>query len=264
MIKKGYQKKPKAAAPQQADEIRLNKYIAAAGLCSRREADEMISAGKVKVNGEIVKELGVKVKPSDRIQVEGKSISAEAYVYLLLHKPKNTITTASDEKGRKTVMDVIDPKLKTRVVPVGRLDRNTTGTMLFTNDGELAHRLLHPSYTIEKVYVAELNRAITSKDMNALLSGVELEDGVAKAYYAELLDDSGKSIRLGVHEGRNHLIRRMFTYLGYEVERLKRTKFASLDTKGLIAGKWRYLREKEVNTLRGMVGLKPIKLRKQS
>lgn len=252
----------KAVKPRLSDKTRLNKYIAASGLCSRRKADELISAGRVSVNGVVSRELGISVSDTDEVVIDGKSLSAEPMIYVLLHKPRNVITTLSDEKGRETVMDLFDPKLPSRAVPVGRLDRNTTGTLLLTNDGQLANRLLHPSHQIEKVYSLVLNKSISEEDLEKLSSGVLLEDGEAKAYFTEILDNDPKRIRLGVHEGRNRLIRRMFETLGYEVERLKRTKFATLDTRGLNVGKWRYLTEKEVNNLRRAVGMRPVTLRK--
>ncbi len=238
-----------------ASEVRLNKYISHSGVCARREADDLIVAGKVKVNGKVVTELGTRVMTTDVVIVNDVTIRFEPFKYVLMHKPKNTITTTSDEKGRKTVMDVIESEIGERVYPVGRLDRNTTGVLLLTNDGDLANRLMHPSYTVNKVYQAELNRIITEDDVRQLESGIQLEDGPAKAYHVQIGTLDPRSVQLTVHEGRNHLVRRMFEALGAEVITLKRSEFAGLVLGDIRPGRWRFLKMKEVNTLRTRVKL---------
>jgi 23S rRNA pseudouridine2605 synthase len=192
---------------------------------------------------------------TDVIIVNDVTIRFEPFKYVLMHKPKNTITTTSDEKGRKTVMDVIESEIGERVYPVGRLDRNTTGVLLLTNDGDLANRLMHPSYTVNKVYQAELNRIITEDDVRQLESGIQLEDGPAKAYHVQIGTLDPRSVQLTVHEGRNHLVRRMFEALGAEVITLKRSEFAGLVLGDIRPGRWRFLKMKEVNTLRTRVKL---------
>jgi len=260
-------RKEEAAAPfrkrdvhEPASEVRLNKYISHSGVCARREADDMIVAGKVKVNGKVVTELGTRVMTTDVVVVNDVTIRFEPFKYVLMHKPKNTITTTSDEKGRKTVMDVIESEIGERVYPVGRLDRNTTGVLLLTNDGDLANRLMHPSYTVNKVYQAELNRTITEDDVNKLESGIQLEDGPAKAYHVQIGTMDPRSVQLTVHEGRNHLVRRMFEALGAEVITLKRSEFAGLVLGDIRPGRWRFLKMKEVNTLRTRVKLPELKI----
>jgi len=248
---RGRQAEPKA----KAEDVRLNKYIAHSGVCARREADFLIEAGKVKVNGKVVTELGTKVKTTDKVMVDNMAIQFEPYKYVLMHKPKNTITTTSDEKGRKTVMDIIENEIGERLYPIGRLDRNTTGVLLLTNDGDLANRLMHPSYTVSKVYQAEINRVLTDPELDELKRGVELEDGPARAYHAVRGTMDPYSIELSVHEGRNHLVRRMVEALGAEVVKLKRSQFAGLDLDDLRPGRWRFLKTREINTLRTKVKL---------
>jgi 23S rRNA pseudouridine2605 synthase len=245
----------RSEAKVKVEDVRLNKYIAHSGVCARREADQLIESGKVKVNGKVVTELGTKVKTTDKVSVNDMAIQFEPYKYVLMHKPKNTITTTSDEKGRKTVMDIIENEIGERLYPVGRLDRNTTGVLLLTNDGDLANRLMHPSYTVGKVYQAEINRVLTDAELDQLRKGIELEDGTARAYHVVrgLLDPY--SIELSVHEGRNHLVRRMVEALGAEVIKLKRSVFAGLDLDDLRPGRWRFLKTREVNTLRTKVKL---------
>ncbi len=228
-------------------------------MCARREADFLIEAGKVKVNGKVVTELGTKVKTTDKVMVDNMAIQFEPYKYVLMHKPKNTITTTSDEKGRKTVMDIIENEIGERLYPIGRLDRNTTGVLLLTNDGDLANRLMHPSYTISKVYQAEINRVLTDPELEELKRGVELEDGPARAYHAVRGTMDPYSIELSVHEGRNHLVRRMVEALGAEVLKLKRSQFAGLDLDDLRPGRWRFLKAREINTLRTKVKLQELR-----
>ncbi len=245
----------KAEPKAKVEEVRLNKYIAHSGVCARREADTLIEMGKVKVNGKVVTELGTKVKTTDKVVVNDMAIQFEPYKYVLMHKPKNTITTTSDERGRKTVMDLIENEIGERLYPIGRLDRNTTGVLLLTNDGDLANRLMHPSYTIGKVYQAEVNRVLTDDELDQLRKGIELEDGPARAYNVVRGSLDPYSIELSVHEGRNHLVRRMVEALGAEVIRLKRSEFAGLDLDDLRPGRWRFLKTREVSTLRTKVKL---------
>ncbi len=245
----------KAEPKAKVEEVRLNKYIAHSGVCARREADSLIETGKVKVNGKVVTELGTKVKTTDKVMVNDMTIQFEPYKYVLMHKPKNTITTTSDDRGRKTVMDIIENEIGERLYPVGRLDRNTTGVLLLTNDGDLANRLMHPSYNVGKVYQAEINRVLNDDELDQLRKGIELEDGPARAYNVVrgLLDPY--SIELAVHEGRNHLVRRMVEALGAEIIKLKRSEFAGLDLDDLRPGRWRFLKTREVSILRTKVKL---------
>lgn len=238
--------------------LRLNKYIAHSGFCSRRDADEHIKNGEVLVNGVVVTEMGTQIGLTDKVEVKGQKLSLENFVYILLHKPKNTITTTSDEKDRQTVVDLVEKATGYRVYPVGRLDRNTTGLLLLTNDGDLAHRLMHPSYSIRKTYELQTAKRMGIEQMEKLLKGVELEDGLAKAYNVLPSDEQPNTILLSIYEGRNRQIRRMAEALGHEVVKLKRIEFAGLNLKLLRVGRWRQLRQKEVNNLRRMVKLDPL------
>lgn len=244
----GFQKK-KAPAD---DRIRLNKYLAMAGICSRREADKFIEQGMVTVNGKVVTELGTKVKQDDHVEYAGERVKAETLRYLLLNKPKDCITTLSDERGRSTVIGLVKNACKERLFPVGRLDRNTTGLLLLTNDGDLADKLAHPSNDIRKVYHVITNKNVTIADLKKLETGVELEDGVAKADAALFAGDGSVRNEIGmeIHSGRNRVVRRMFEALGYEVTRLDRAAFAGLSKKGLPRGRWRFLTDKEVSYLK--------------
>ena len=244
--------KPKTPHPEGA--MRLNKYIAHAGICSRREADELIAAGSVKVNGKVVTEMGYQVMPDDEVNYGGEKLRSERHRYFLLNKPKGYITTSDDPQERKTVMMLMDGCCSERIYPVGRLDRATTGLLLFTNDGELTRKLTHPSSQIYKVYQVELNKPVAKEDMKKLLDGIELEDGpmhVDEIQYAA----NGKTIDkriVGVelHSGRNRIVRRLFEALGYEVHKLDRVVFAGLTKKDLPRGRWRELTEKEVGFLK--------------
>lgn len=240
------------------EKIRLNKFIAHAGVCSRREADDYISAGKVRVNGNVCTEMGIQVSPNDRVTVAGQKIEPEPFVYFLMNKPRDTITTTSDEKGRKTVMDLIETATGLRVYPVGRLDRNTTGLILLTNDGDLANRLMHPSYKVRKVYEVETAREITDDELQKLRTGIALDDGPARAYRASRHPEFLNVVTLSMHEGRNRVVRRMFETLGAEVVKLDRVIYGPLQKKGLRTGRWRKLRNNEVNELRKMVRLLPL------
>ncbi|RME16148.1 MAG: rRNA pseudouridine synthase [Bacteroidetes bacterium] len=230
--------------------IRLNKYIANSGICSRREADKLIEAGVVKVNGEIITTLGYKVKPTDIVEVEGQRIKNEKKVYILLNKPKDYITTTKDPQNRKTVMHLISGACKERVYPVGRLDRQTTGLLLFTNDGELAKKLTHPKSRIPKLYHVVLNKNFSGTDFEKLSKGIELEDGFIKPDALSYVMQSKKELGIQIHSGRNRIIRRIFEHLGYEVVKLDRVMYAGLTKKNLPRGKWRFLTEKEVDFLK--------------
>lgn len=262
--KKKNPKSPVKAHPSYSstEEIRLNKFIAHAGLCSRREADTFIEEGKVTVNGKVVTELGTKVRRKDRVEVDGQYISLEPFVYLLLHKSKDVITTTDDEKNRKTVMDEIEKATGYRVYPVGRLDRNTTGLLLLTNDGDLAHRLMHPSYKVKKTYEVKTQIPLTDAQLDELLKGVELEDGKAKAHHIKRFIDVPELFEISVFEGRNRLIRRMVEYFGTEVDKLKRIEYAGLNLKNVSRGRWRYLQQEEINDLRKLVKLDTLDFKK--
>ena len=230
--------------------VRLNKYIANAGICSRREADKLIEAGVVKVNGETVTTLGYKVKPTDIVEVEGQKIKNEKKVYILLNKPKDYLTTTKDPKNRKTVMDLIKGAVKERVFPVGRLDRQTTGLLLFTNDGELADKLMHPKSNVPKLYHVTLDRNFSGSDFEKLVKGIELEDGFIKPDALSYVMGKKNELGIQIHSGKNRIIRRIFEHLGYDVIKLDRVMYAGLTKKNLPRGKWRFLTEKEVNFLK--------------
>lgn len=242
----------------QKEGIRINKYIAHSGYCSRRDADQLIVDGAVSVNGKVLTEPGVKIFPRDEVIVKGEKLKLERFTYILLHKPHNTITTTSDEKGRRTVMQLIENETGNRLYPVGRLDRDTTGVLLLTNDGDLANRLMHPSYEIRKTYELECKNKFTEHHVDQLIRGVELEDGLAKAYQTMPVDNNPKKLILSIHEGRNRQVRRMAEAIGQEVVRLKRIDYAGLNLKEVRPGRWRYLKQKEINRLRHMVKLKPL------
>ncbi|PKQ70751.1 pseudouridine synthase [Raineya orbicola] len=232
----------------QKSTIRLNRFIANAGVCSRREADELIKQGAIKVNGRVVTEMGYQVKPTDKVTYQGKLLKREKFVYVLLNKPKNCITTTEDENERRTVMDFVKDACNERIYPVGRLDRNTTGLLLLTNDGELAKKLSHPSSNIKKIYQITLDKPITEEDFRQLEQGLELEDGFIKPDAIALIEPNVLGMEL--HSGRNRIVRRMFEHLGYEVTKLDRTMYAGLTKKDLPRGKWRYLTQQEVIRLK--------------
>ncbi|UBM60281.1 rRNA pseudouridine synthase [Marinilongibacter aquaticus] len=231
-------------------EIRLNRYLANAGLCSRREADELIASGMIKVNGKVVTEMGYKVLDSDTVTYGKNVLSRERMMYILLNKPKDYITTMDDPDDRKTVMDLVGDACKERIYPVGRLDRNTTGLILLTNDGELTEKLTHPSSEVKKIYQAELNKPLDEEHFLALKEGIELEDGFIKPDQLAYVTPDAEVIGIEIHSGRNRIVRRIFEHFGYEVQKLDRTTFASLNKKDLPRGKWRYLSEKEVIMLK--------------
>ena len=231
--------------------IRINRYLANAGICSRREADEFVAAGAVMVNGEVVTELGTKVKRSDEIKFNGELISIEKKVYVLLNKPKDCVTTMDDPRSRLTVMDLVKNACDERIYPVGRLDRRTTGVLLLTNDGDLASKLTHPRYEKKKVYHVFLDKNVTRADIEQIAEGIELEDGMIKADDVGYTDEGKKNqIGIEIHSGKNRIVRRIFESLGYRVVRLDRVLFAGLTKKGLRRGEWRYLTEKEVGFLK--------------
>ncbi len=243
----------------QSDEIRLNKYLSHAGIASRRKADELIKEGKVKVNGTVVTEMGYKVTAKDKVEFDGKNLSLEKKFYVLLNKPKDFITTVNDERGRKTVMDLIRsayPQMKTpikpRLYPVGRLDRNTTGVLLITNDGELAQKLTHPSSEVQKIYHVILDKKLLMEDFEKIAEGgVVLEDGIAEVDEIAYPNPKNKAeIGIQIHTGKNRFVRRIFEALGYEVMKLDRVFFAGLTKKDLARGRWRFLEESEVRNLK--------------
>jgi len=248
-------RKPHPGEEPESDLIRLNRYIANAGICSRREADKLIEAGAVQVNGKVVTELGTKVSRTDKISYGDQALSREKLRYVLLNKPKGFITTTDDPENRKTVMNLIARACKERIYPVGRLDRNTTGLLLFTNDGEIAKRLSHPRYGIKKIYHVGLDKNVSVGDMKSILAGMELEDGIVKADAIEFVGDGKdkKEIGLELHTGQNRVVRRIFEKLGYKVVKLDRVYYAGLTKKNLPRGEWRFLEEKELNMLK-MIG----------
>lgn len=234
--------------------IPLNKYVAHSGVCGRREAAELVKEGKVTVNGDKIFEPGYKVSQADKILVKGKPIFLQRNsVYILLNKPKDFLTTASDPQGRKTVLDLIKGATPERVYPVGRLDRNTTGVLLLTNDGELAQKLTHPSFEVKKIYEVTLDKPVTKKDLDSIVSGITLEDGFVAADSVGYADSKSKNVvGIEIHSGRNRIVRRIFEHLGYDVKALDRVMFANLTKKNVERSKWRFLNDKEVRLLKFM------------
>ena len=256
---KDFQATPVAGMPapialKTAEQMPLNKFIAHAGVCGRREAAELVKGGKVVVNGDKIFEPGFKVAQIDKVIVKGKQVYLQKNaVYILLNKPKDYITTASDPEGRKTVLDIIKGATPERVYPVGRLDRNTTGVLLLTNDGELAQKLTHPSFEIKKIYEVTLDRPVAKKDLEAVLAGVTLEDGFVAADACGYANAKDKNVvGIEIHSGRNRIVRRIFEHLGYDVRGLDRVMFANLTKKNVDRGKYRFLQEKEVRLLKFM------------
>ena len=231
-------------------EIRLNKYMANAGICSRREADEYITGGKVKVNGEVVTELGTKITRNDVVEYDDKVVTPERKCYVLLNKPKDCVTTSDDPNGRTTVLDIVKNACEERIYPVGRLDRNTTGVLLLTNDGDLASKLTHPKFVKKKIYHVWTDKDITEEDMQRIADGIELEDGEIHADAISYVSDDRNQAGIEIHSGRNRIVRRIFEHLGYRVIKLDRVYFAGLTKKNLPRGRWRYLTQEEVNYLR--------------
>ena len=252
---------PEAAPrPEPEGPVRLNKFLARAGVASRREADAVIANGQVTVNGAVVTEMGVKVSASDRVAVDGRPVTPSDLVYVLLNKPTDAVTTKDDDRDRRTVMDLLTlpESEKAALFPVGRLDRDTTGALLLTTDGELAHRLMHPRYGAEKVYVVQTDAPLSDDDLERLRRGVDLDDGPAAADHAAFVDGDRQRVGLRLHEGRNRQVRRMIEALGRRVEALERVGYAGLDLRGLRRGRWRRLEPHEVNALRRSVKLKPV------
>lgn len=254
MKKNPRQRITKKSAPDQKEpsqETRLNKYIANAGVCSRREADKLIATGEIRVNKSVVTEMGYKVKPSDKVYHKGKLLQSEKPVYVLLNKPKGFITTTDDPHERRTVMELVKTAGDERIYPVGRLDKATTGLLLFTNDGDLAETLAHPSNNVRKIYSVEIDKPITKAHFEQIVEGLELEDGPVKVDELAQLDDK-RHLGIELHIGRNRIVRRIFEHLGYEVVKLDRVVYAGLDKTNLPRGKWRFLSDKELVRLKNM------------
>jgi 23S rRNA pseudouridine2605 synthase len=230
--------------------IRLNRYIANAGICSRREADTLIEAGEIRVNGVVITEMGYQVKPTDVVKYGSRTLNREKMVYVLLNKPKDFITTTKDPEERKTVMELVKNACPQRIYPVGRLDRTTTGLLLFTNDGELAEKLTHPSYNVKKLYEVEIDKPITKEDFDSILQGVELEDGLTVVDEMAVVNPDRRTLGVQIHSGKNRIVRRIFERFGYDVVKLDRVMYANLTKKDLPRGNWRFLTEKEVITLK--------------
>lgn len=232
--------------------LRLNKFLAHSGVCSRRDADKLISAGLVKVNGEVVSELGCKVNASDRIEYKDKVLQRERLVYVLLNKPKGFITSLDDPFDRKTVMSLVENAVQERIYPVGRLDANTTGLLLFTNDGDIAKKMTHPSHNIKKIYHVVLDKPLTKNHFNQIMEGIELDDGPIKPDAVAYVEntDGRKEVGLEIHSGRNRIVRRIFEHFDYKVVKLDRVKLGGLTKKDLARGQWRYLIPAEVNMLK--------------
>ncbi|MBR5735557.1 MAG: rRNA pseudouridine synthase [Bacteroidales bacterium] len=240
----------KAASEEDDGLVRLNKFVANSGVCSRREADKFIEAGLVTVNGKIVTELGTKVSPTDDIRFSGERLKGEKKVYIVMNKPKNFVTTTSDPHAEKTVMELISNELcKERVFPVGRLDKATTGVLMFTNDGNLAEKLTHPSYHVRKIYYVTLDKNLKKADFDAILDGITLEDGPIAADALSYVNGMQSEVGIEIHSGRNRIVRRIFEHLGYKVKKLDMVFFAGLTKKNLRRGQWRFLTDEEINHL---------------
>lgn len=252
-FKKPFFKREKQEQISENKDIRLNKYIANAGICSRREADTFIVAGNVQINGKVINELGYRVKPTDEVKFDGKVISAEKKEYILLNKPKGFITTTQDERGRKTVMELVANASNANIKPVGRLDRLTTGLLLFTNDGDLAKKLTHPSHGVRKIYHAILDKKLSLPDFHKIQDGITLEDGFIQVDEISFIENAPKNeIGIKIHSGKNRIVRRIFEHLGYQVEKLDRVAFAGLTKKDLPRGHWRHLTPQEVINLKNL------------
>ena len=250
---KSFQSEPrKLSVIKKGDEqIRLNRYIANSGICSRREADKLIASGEITVNGEVVTELGAKVSKRDEVLYKGEALNVEKKVYLLLNKPRGFVTTLDDPHAEHTVMELVDNACSERIYPVGRLDKETSGVLLFTNDGDLAKKLTHPSYEKKKIYHVFLNVDFNEEHMEQIKNGIELEDGFIKADSISLVDPADKKqVGIEIHSGRNRIVRRIFAHFDYKVARLDRVYFAGLTKKNLPRGKWRFLSPKEISYLK--------------
>ena len=252
--KKNYKKDYKNKKTYKSNEdksIRLNRFIASAGICSRREADNYIKAGVVKVNGKVVNELGTKILPTDKVTFNDQKLKSQNFVYVLLNKPKDYITTLDDPHAKKKITDLVKECCRERIYPVGRLDRYTTGVLLLTNDGDLTKKLTHPKYKRRKIYEVTLDKKVTRADLDKILKGIELDDGIVNADEVAYVDKENKKvIGIELHSGKNRIVRRIFEHLGYKVNKLDRVYFAGLTKKGLARGKWRFLTEKEINLLK--------------
>lgn len=231
-------------------ELRLNRFISMSGVCSRRDADELIKAGRVKVNDEVVETVGVKVKKKDKVEVDGSVIVPERKVYLVLNKPKDYVTTVDDPLERKTVMSLVEGACKERVYPIGRLDRQTTGVLLFTNDGDLAKKLTHPKFDHKKIYHVFLDKAVAEQDIQAIAEGIQLEDGFIQADEISYASEDRTEVGIEIHSGKNRIVRRIFEHFGYQIVKLDRVYFAGITKKNIPRGKWRFLTTEEVNVLK--------------
>ncbi|MDR0941825.1 MAG: pseudouridine synthase [Bacteroidales bacterium] len=246
-----YKEPEKKAAEVEKDEVRLNKFIANAGVCSRREADELILSGKITVNGEVKNELGTRINPkTDNVLFDGKELQSQKKVYILLNKPKDTISTKNDPENRRTVYDIIAGACNENVEAVGRLDRNTTGVFLFTNDGDLTQKILHPKFNKMKIYHVHLDKNLKADDFESIAAGVELEDGMVEIDDLQFVGSEKNQVGIQIHSGKNHVVKRIFEHFGYTVEKLDRVYFAGLTKKNLPRGKWRFLSRKEVEVLK--------------
>jgi 23S rRNA pseudouridine2605 synthase len=245
------ERKPSRHTPEKAEMIRLNRFIANSGVCSRREADTFITAGVVKVNGQTVTELGTKISPNDEVRFDDRLITPERKVYLLLNKPKDVVTTTDDPHAEHTVMELVKGACEERIYPVGRLDRNTTGVLLLTNDGDLSKKLTHPSHKVEKVYQVTLDKSVSVNDIQKIASGMDLDDGFIAADAVTYVEEHDKdTVGVEIHSGRHRIVRRIFEQLGYRVKALDRVSFAGLTKKNLPRGKWRLLTPREVSYLK--------------
>ena len=244
---KVFEKKTKTGA---RETIRLNRYIANAGVCSRREADKLIASGEIKVNGKVIKEMGYQVNLQDKVIYKGKVLKREKFVYVLLNKPKDFITTTDDPEERKTVMSLVKNACEEQIFPVGRLDRMTTGLLLFTNDGDLAKKLTHPSHQMKKIYQVGLDKPIIKEDFEKVVEGLVLEDGKAPVDDLAIVSPDNKTLGIEIHVGKNRIVRRIFEHLGYKVVKLDRVLYAGLTKKDLPRGKWRFLTQKELIRLK--------------
>jgi 23S rRNA pseudouridine2605 synthase len=244
------QHKTKQEGNQDKENIRLNKYVANAGVCSRREADKLISDGLITVNGNVITSVGTKVNKTDKVVYNGKELIAEKLVYVLLNKPKNCMTTLSDPHAKLTVIDLVKNACSERIFPVGRLDKMTTGVLLLTNDGDLAKKLTHPSHEHRKIYHAFLDKPISQEDLNKIDTGFELEDGFIKSDKISLVKGNPREVGIEIHSGKNRIVRRIFKHLGYEVVKLDRVYFSGLTKKDVPRGKWRFLSKQEITFLK--------------
>lgn len=245
-------KRPNKKETRKPSEIRLNRFVANAGVCSRREADNLIAAGRIKVNGKVITEMGYKVKRTDSVEYKGQKLKSETHQYVLLNKPRGFVTTTKDPHAKRTVMELVEKACEERIYPVGRLDKETTGLLLFTNDGETAKKLTHPSHKVKKIYQVELDKPINGDDFETILKGITLDDGPATVNEMAILGEDNKVLGVEIHIGRNRIVRRIFEHLGYTVKKLDRVMFASLTKKNLPRGKYRHLSPKEVMGLKGI------------